>query len=149
MNSKDFGEIRKLLGRQFHLCISYDNLINPKWSLYRNYIDSKVYFSEDNEVIMSSETNTIDELYEYAKKHNRIDEHFFIGKMFVIIASILFISMIINEAFFHNEMLTGFILGGDIMIICYSSISHIIWNNNYKVEMLELKENYDRRFKND
>lgn len=135
-------KIRKLLGDKFHLCISYENsLDDPKWSLYRNYVDSKVYFSNDNKIIMSSETNTIDDLYEYAKEHHQIDEHFIMSKSNVIIAWIFMLITIINIILFKNDTLRGFIFGVDIMIIFYSILSHIIWNKNWKVRMLELREN--------
>lgn len=40
VNNKE-RKIRKLIGDKFHLCISYENgLDDPKWSLYRNYVDS-------------------------------------------------------------------------------------------------------------
>lgn len=135
-------KIRKLLGDKFHLCISYENsLDDPKWSLYRNYVDSKVYFSNDNKIIMSSETNTIDDLYEYAKEHHQIDEHFIMSKSNVIIAWIFMLITIINIILFKNDILRGFIFGVDIMIIFYSILSYIIWNKNWKVRMLELREN--------
>lgn len=142
MNNKE-RKIRELLGDRFHLCISYeDGIDNPKWSLFRNYDDSKVYFSNDNEVIMSSETNTIDELYEYAKKHHKIDEHLSISKLNVIVAWIGMIVMTINFIFFKNEALRGFVLGIDFMIIIHCVVSHNIWNKNWKVRMMELRENF-------
>ena len=139
------SEIRKLLGDRFHLCVSYeDGFDNPKWILFRNYDDSKVYFSNDNGVIMSSETNTIDELYEYAKSHHQIDEHFSIGRLNIIMAWVCMILMIINIILFKNETLRGLLIGIDLMIIIYSIVSHHIWNKNWKVRMLELRENFLR-----
>lgn len=139
---------RKLLGNRFHLCTSYDeNFEIKEWHLYRNYDDSKVYFSSDNEEIMSNETNTLEELYEFAKKHHQIDEHFTIGKMNIFIAWLLMILTIINIIFIKNETLRGFIYGGDFMIILYSIVAHRIYIKNSDVRMLELKEYFIRHEK--
>lgn len=138
---KEF-EIRKLLGNEYHLSISYnEGLENPRWVLFRKYTDTKVYFSEDNEPIMSSEKNSINELYQYAKKHHKIDEHSFILKLNIIVAWVVLILMIINFLFFKNEIFRGLLLGIDLTIIFYSIVSHIIWEKNWKVSKEEWKEN--------
>lgn len=141
MDSKE-RKIRKLLGNGYHLHISYENdLDNPEWILYREYADSKVYFSKDNEAIMSSKTNTIADLYEYAKKHHQMDEHSIMNKLNTIIAWIVMVISIVNFIALNNKILVGFILGIDTMLILYTILSHIIWSKNWNVRMLELKEN--------
>lgn len=141
MDSKE-RKIRKLLGNGYHLHISYENYLdNPEWILYRKYADSKVYFSKDNEAIMSSKTNTIADLYEYAKKHHQIDEHSIMNKLNTIIAWIVMVISIVNFIALNNKILGGFILGIDTMLILYTILSHIIWSKNWNVRMLELEEN--------
>jgi len=138
-------KIRKLLGTKFHLFTHYRaDLEEPvEWALYRKYDDTKIFFSELNEAIMTSEKNTFDELYEFAKKHHEIDEHMFMSSLNVIIAWFTAIIVIINMIFFQNETLRGFLIGIDFMIIIYGMISHTIWNKNWYVRMNEIKGYHD------
>lgn len=136
------NKIRKLLGNEYHLSIHYkSDMNNYRWVLFKKYDDTKIYFSEDNEPIMSSETNTIDELYEYAKKHHKIDEHFTILKSSIFVACINLFVIVINIIFFNNQFIRGFIWGVDFVIILNSIILHIIWEHNWKVRQEILKEN--------
>ena len=143
------SEIRALLGNDYHLSVKYSIFESKiqEWKLYRNYNDTKVYFSPDNKLIMSNETNTIDDLYNFAKKHHKIDEHLYMSKFNIIIAFICMGLVILNIVFFNNDVLRGFIFGIDFMIIISSLLSHNIWNKNLKVNMLELQENFEKSCK--
>ena len=143
---KSIEEIRKLLGNDYHLSVKYSVFESKiqEWKLYRNYNDTRVYFSPDNKLIMSNETNTIDDLYNFAKKHHKIDEHLYMSKFNIIIAWLCLLLVILNIVFFKNDIIRGFILGIDFMIIVSSLVSHNIWNKNWKVNMLELQENLEK-----
>ena len=143
---KEIKKIRKLLGNDYHLGIKYSAFESKiqEWKLYKNYNDTRVYFSPDNKAIMSNETNTIDDLYNFAKKHHKIDEHLYMSKFNIIIAWLCLLLVILNIVFFKNDIIRGFIFGIDFMIIVSSLVSHNIWNKNWKVNMLELQENLEK-----
>lgn len=141
--SNKINEIRKLLGNEYHL---YEGVsINGiKWILYRRYLDSKVYFSNDNEAIMSSETNTIDDLYKFAKDHHKVDEIEVELTIDSIIAFLLMILQIINFAVLKNDYIKGLILGSDLMIIISCLTKLIIVEKNNKKELNEIREQFKR-----
>lgn len=140
MNEKE-NKIRKLLGNEYHLCTHYDEDLNLKyWVLHRHYKDPKIYFSDLNKPIMTSDNSTIDDLYEFAKKHHKID----VTKSILMVNTIIcFFSMIVltlNIIFFNNDFIRYFILGMDIAIIIIDIVIYKARNHNFDVDMLELKE---------
>ena len=148
MTNKEERKIRKLLGNRFHLCIKYnENLEIDEWHLFRNYDDSKIYFSEDNNEIMSNETNTIEDLMEFAKKHHKIDEHKVIQELIIVIAYFTVIFAILNCFLWKNVIISTTIMAIDLTIILISVVGAIIWDKNWKVDMMELDENYKKRMK--
>lgn len=146
---KKINKIRSLLGNDYHLSVTYSIFESKihEWQLYKNYNDARVYFSPDNKLIMSNETNTIDDLYNFAKKHHKIDEHLYMRIFNIIIAWLCLLLMILNTVFFENDIIRGFTFGIEFMIIVSSLVSHNIWNKNLKVNMLELQENYRKNIK--
>ena len=138
------NKIRKLLGDKYHLSEHILEDGSEEWVLFKRYDEPKIYFSKDNTSIMSSETNTIEELYEFAKKHHEIDEHQTMGIVNIVVAWIALIILIINMFVFKNNSIRWFIVGINFCVIIYSFISHIIWNKNWKVKMLEIKERLNK-----
>ncbi len=139
----DFLKIRKMLRNDYHLCVEHKEDGKIGWSLYRNYIDSRVYFSKDNKAILTSKTNTYEELYKYAKEHRKYDLDRMLGITMIIVSCILVILSIVN-IFIGNICLRGFLFGANTIIIAVSIISFNVFNKNSNVEFLELKENLER-----
>lgn len=146
-----FGEIekiRRILGNDYHLGITWgevDNIVN--WALYRKYLDSKVYFSKDNEPIMTSDNYQLEDLYNYAKSHRKINIPKEFSKICTILAIIAFIIIILNIIFFKNRYLTFFIFGFDVCFLILDMIVFILDQENFKVKMLELDELFLRDLK--
>lgn len=146
--NKEIRKIRKLLGDRFHLCVKYDDNVEPsEWHLFRRYGDAKVYFSKDNGEIMSSETNTLEDLMEFAKKHHKIDEHKAICELIIGIIYIAFIVIMLNIFLWNSNVIRVIVLTIDLICIIINIFSHIIWNKNWKVDMYELDENYKQTLK--
>ncbi len=143
-------KIIKLLGSDYRLSLKYDGSI--KWILFKKYIDSEIYFSEDNKPIMSSKQNSLNELLDFAKKHHKWN---YCNFAFPTILSSLLLLLIfehINILVFKNKYLDG-VFGG-INLGC--AIGLLIYNairiHNDKIELLEIDECYKRsinRGKND
>lgn len=135
------SEIRRLLGNDYHLGVSHVQE-SLKWVLFKNYADSKVYFSKDNEAIMSSQTNTEEELYEFAKTHSKKDYNTIGNK--VIAVSLIFIYFISILNLFIGGKLSQFILTSDFWLLTWLLVNSKIYNHNWKITMLELNENWQR-----
>lgn len=76
---KKIEKIRKNLGNDFHLGMKVDldneeNWYITEWKLFEEYDNPEVYFSKDNTPLMDSESNTLDELYDFSKKVKKYDE---------------------------------------------------------------------------
>ena len=140
MMSEKESKIRKLLGNEYHLCSHYEGLNLEKWYLFKKYKNPKIYFNDINKPVMTSESNTIDDLYEFAKKHHKID----VTKSILMVNTIIcFVSMIVlalNIIFFNNDFIRYFILGIDIAIIIIDIVIYKVNNHNFDVDMLEYKE---------
>ena len=140
MMSEKESKIRKLLGNEYNLCSHYEGLNLEKWYLFKKYKNPQIYFSDINKPIMTSENNTIDDLYEFAKKHHKID----VTKSILMVNTIIcFVSMIVlalNIIFFNNDFIRYFILGIDIAIIIIDIVIYKASNHNFDVDMLEYKE---------
>lgn len=141
---KNEKEIRKLLGRDYHLSIETDGR-ELKWILFKNYKDTAIYFSEDNKAIMSSEKNTEEELYEFAKKHHRLDYRKVEDQVIGISLTCVLIISIIN--IFMDGIFSQFVLTSELWLLVWMFVNHRIFNNNWKIDMLELSESFERRKK--
>ena len=144
--NKEFNKIRKLLGNEYHLYESI-SINGIKWVLYKKYEDSKVYFSKDNEPIMSSDTHTLEQLKEFVKKHKRINYELVESIVFVIISIINLIIIFMNSIFIKNEFLRGITSGISYSVIVSCLIHIIILSKNNKVDELEHKELIRRELK--
>lgn len=140
MMSEKESKIRKFLGNEYHLCSHYEGLNLEKWYLFKNYKNPKIYFSDINKPIMTSENNTIDDLYEFAKKHHKIDVTKSILMVNTIICFVSMIVLVLNIIFFNNDFIRYFILGIDIAIIIIDIVIYKASNHNFDVDMLEYKE---------
>lgn len=139
MTLKESKKVRKLLGNKFHLCEKGDN----EWLLFRRYENGdKIYFSEDNKAIMTSETYTYADLLEFAKKHKKIDVSKTITSGSVFYAWIWFFINLINLFFIHSDILTIITITTVYTVIFVDVVNHIIYMKNSKVDLLELEENF-------
>jgi hypothetical protein len=134
------NKIRKLLGNKYHLSISYEpDMEHYHWVLFKKYDDPFIYYCDANKEIMSSDKNTEDELYEFAKAHHEIDEHRFMSILNIIMTWIAFILMIVN-IFIKDTTIRGFAYGIDFMVVIYVVISYKIQMKNIKVKWLNKTE---------
>lgn len=143
--NKEFNKIRKLLGNEYHLYESI-SINGIKWVLYKRYKDSKVYFSKDNEPIMSSDTHTLEQLKEYAKTHHKVDFGVIISKIYIIIATINLISMVLNSFIIKSKFINGLNNGISLIIIISCLVDYYVLNKNYKVDHLENIEMFRKEF---
>lgn len=141
---KKLGELRKYTKDKYFLCIS-NYLEKNEWTLYRRYVDQDVYFSKDNKPIMTSETNTIEELEEYLKKHYEPSFWDVVNKFSLYIMAVLWILYIaILIIFKESTYFSGFLLGGLVINLVYLVISARLMQRHYDVVFLELKEESDK-----
>lgn len=137
-------KIRKILGDEYHLS-AFVGLEEVKyWVLYKKYRDSKIYYSEDNKAIMASDNNSLDELYDFAKKHHKIDEHIVLNLVDVVIALITLVLVVVNGFFIKSELLRGVFLGVDLLMWINVVVGHVIYKKNQKVDFLETIEYIER-----
>lgn len=137
-------KIRKILGDEYHLS-AFVGLEEVKyWVLYKKYRDSKIYYSEDNKPIMASDNNSLDELYDFAKKHHKIDEHIVLNLVDVVIALITLVLVVVNGFFIKSELLRGVFLGVDLLMWINVVVGHIIYKKNQEVDFLETIEYIER-----
>lgn len=135
-------QIRKLLGDYYHLGIEYKDNNIIKWSLYKKYKDLNIYFSKENQPIMTSENNTEEELFEFAKLHHRKDYNKQGSKIIRISLIVVLVISIIN--IFFNGKFTQFVLVSVLWLIIWMISNNNVFNTNWKVDMLELKERWER-----
>lgn len=72
--SKEVEKLIKIQGAidkdLFHLTVEMDLENEYKWKLFLFHPNSEYYFSKYNRCILSSKTDTIEDLFEYLNKHN-------------------------------------------------------------------------------
>ena len=133
-------KIRKILGDEYNLA-ALKGLEEVKyWVLYKKYRDPKMYFSEDNKAIMASDNNSLDELYDFAKKHHKINEHIILNLVNVVIALITLVLVVVNAAFIKSELLREILLGVDLLMWINVVVGHVIYKKNQRVDYLETIE---------
>ena len=137
-------EIRKLLGNRYHLYVGMEE-DKIEWRLFKRYENGdNIYYSADNKAIMTSETHTEEELYQFAKSHRKIDLHKSNLKLRMIIFVIIFILCFINFFVKDNFIIDTIVFTADAILLIWMICEHIIYTKNWKVDMLELKENFKR-----
>lgn len=137
---KNEEKIRKMLGKNYHLMVSSDE----KWSLFRKYDDWDKYISPNNKAIMTSETNTEDELLKFAKEHKRYDE----SKIRCIVRNlILFAAVILSfmNCWLSSELIRGIALGIDIAIIIVAVAELLVSEHNFKITKKEFNREFGYR----
>ena len=138
--------VRRLLGRYYHLCEHYGNG-NDYWVLYRNYRDPKVYYSKDNKPIMTSTKNTRKELEEFALKHHKIDSEYALNYILTFMLTIvLFIASILQ---LFNIDIGLYVLVVLITILLIYIINNFIIIHNREVDFRELSEIFGENFKDE
>ena len=118
-----------------------NNLIET-WKLFEKHDD---WMIDDSEAIMTSEENTIEELYKFVKEHREVDLESVLAKSTPIIFLIITIIAIIN-IFIHDTLLRGVILGADLIGIIYILIRYEVSEKNFKFRMKKLDEYWNKKF---
>lgn len=137
---KNERKIRKMLGKNYHLSVSSDG----KWSLFRKYDDWDKYISPNNKAIMTSKTNTEDELLKFAEDHKRYDE----SKIRCIVRSlILFVAVILSfmNCWLSSELIFGIVWGINISIIIINVAELIVAEHNFKITKKEFNRDLGYR----
>lgn len=144
---KKINKIRKMLGDRYHLSVESNGVEIINWVLFKNYSNGDpIYWSKDNRSIMRSEENTLEDLYKFAKTHQKLDLDKVILRVSLWILTVALIICIINF-YFHSNILRTIIWTIDAMVILIDAVVHIVFNKNFKVDMRELNENWIRRMK--
>lgn len=119
------------------------------WSLYRKYIDLDVFLSEDNKAIMTSETNTIEELEKYLKEHCEKEMLDVISIANIIILIIIWLIQIgdLLEFGSRSEFVNGILFGGLAVNLSYLIIATILDQRHYDLIFKELHEEQMKIYK--
>lgn len=140
------NKVWKLLdNKKYHLCMNYKENGEYDFYLFNYYEDSEIYYSELNKPIMTSETHTIEDLEEFAKKHYMYDLHKVHTITNLIMLWIVCILSIIN--IFIKFLPSGFIVLCDLILIIDCIVNHIFWNINFNKEMTLMKERFEENMK--
>ena len=135
---KNEFKIRKWLGDNYHLHISISgtNWEDESWKLFRKYPG---YLTDDSKPIMTSETNTDEELYKFAKKHRRFETNPTKNGLLVILAFFAMLIPFIN-IFLNNDYLKMFFYGTQVMIWFIALPTFILIEHNITVDEKETLE---------
>lgn len=142
---QDMWKIRRLIDdRYYHLSEEAkwdenDKLIET-WKLFEKH---DYWLTDGSKPIMTSETNTYEDLYKFVKKNRTIDLDRVLGISTMIILEINLIISIIN-CYLNNAMLRGFILGIDLICIIFVLIRWEVSEKNWKFRMKKLDERWER-----
>lgn len=137
---KNERKIREMLGKNYHLLVSSEG----EWFLYRKYDDWDKYTSPNNKAIMTSETNTEDELLKFAKEHKRYDE----SKIRCIVRNlILFVAVILSfmNCWLSSELIFGIVWGIDITIVVIVVAELLVTEHNFKITKKEFNREFGYR----
>ena len=64
----------KINKNKFHLFVKTNMEDLTEWELYQNFAEYDMYVSRDNHAILSSRTDTFEDLEKYLKNHNGINK---------------------------------------------------------------------------
>ncbi len=137
---KNETKIRNWLGDRYHLNVtltySANSLKKLNWTLFKKYRG----FEEDgSKPIMTSEANTEEELFEFAKKHRKYDEGKAVGITGVLLSFVAAFFPILG-IIFENDNIKFVTLGIDIAVIIIFIIKCVISELNFEVAKLEFLE---------
>lgn len=102
------------------------------------------YISPNNKAIMTSKTNTEDELLKFAEDHKRYDE----SKIRCIVRSlILFVAVILSfmNCWLSSELIFGIVWGINISIIIINVAELIVAEHNFKITKKEFNRDLGYR----
>ena len=141
MKNKDEWKIRRWLGDRYHLnteiTFEEDKTKVESWKLFRVYPG---WMKDNSDAIMTSETHTDKELFEFAKKYRKYDLSIVGGNTMAIVAWLNLILVFFNALLFRKVFIRGFIYGIDFTIIVVSLAKIIYLKKNEKVEDNEFEE---------
>lgn len=143
---KLLNKSRKYLDKKYHLfeeCTASEEgkVEIVSWKLF---IKGPEYPFDSSETILSSENNTVEELFDFAKSHRELD--WFKTRRFIrLIILCIMLALALANQFIHNDFIRTFVLISDFYIIWDIFLDFLIWNHNWKIEMRELEESYLRR----
>lgn len=133
-------KIRKLLGRNYHLCIIDTT---GEWKLFKKYPVWEMYLNENNKPIMTSEDSTEEDLYNFAKKHKKYDIGIVVSRIGTLTIEITLILKVLTKILFKmnlSSLFLGLVLGEFIIFVIFE-----VFNiHNLQVESLELEEDFER-----
>lgn len=147
-NKIDMMKVRMMLdNKHYHLFeeIKWDenhNLIET-WKLFEKHDN---WMIDNSEAIMTSEENTIEELYKFVKEHREVDLESVLAKSTTIIFLIITIIAIIN-IFIKDTLLRGVILGVNLTCVIFSLIRYEVSEKNFKFRMKKFDEYWNKKFK--
>ncbi len=146
-NIDKYNKIRKLLGKDYHLCIgirlSLDDGLEITWSLYKYYDDIDLYVSKDNKFIMTSETHTFEQLYDFAKNHHKIDIYKTTNIVMLCFVSFALVLSTIN-LFLANSIIRAIVYTIDFTVVVEAFILSIVQSKNYKVDIRNSMEKFKK-----
>lgn len=136
--NKKLDKVRKLLdNKRYHLHEQYSLDKNEEiyWSLYRIY---KGWYTDGSEPIMTSDKNTINELYKFAKKHHIPDLE---KSLFNTSFAVLFFAIVLNivNYFVKMSFLNGVVYGIDLVCMLTFYVRIRISNKELNELILESK----------
>lgn len=133
-------KIRTWLGDRYHLnteiTFKEDKTSIEKWKLFRKY---EGWMHDNSDAIMTSETNTEEELFKFAKEHRKYNLSIVGSKTMSVVALFNLILVFLN-IWFKTNFIHGFVWGVDFVIIIVSIVKLIFLKKNSKVSDLEFKE---------
>ncbi len=139
---KNETKIREWLGNDYHLTITI-GVGEPKWKLFEKY---EGWMHDGSGAIMTSETNTDEELYEFARKHRKYNISHSIGIANIIITFIAMVFIFIG-IFINNDRLKAACLGMDLAVIIISLVKMNCIEHNHKIDILKFYERIERTYK--
>lgn len=147
-NKIDMMKVRMMLdNKHYHLYEKHEwdenqNLIET-WELFEKHNN---WMIDNSEAIMTSEENTIEELYKFVKEHREVDLESVLAKSTTIILLINFVISIIN-IFLRDTQLRGVILGVNLICVIFSFIRYEVSEKNFKFKMKKYDEYWNKKFK--
>lgn len=146
-NKDKYNKIRKLLGKDYHLCtgirLSSDDELEISWSLCKYYDDIDLYVSKDNKPIMTSKTHTSKQLYDFAKKHHKIDIYKTTNIVMLCFASFALVLSTIN-LFLSNSIIRAIVCTINFTALVEVFILSIVQSKNCQVDIRNSIENFKK-----
>ncbi len=144
---KNENKIREYLGDKYHLNVTLggDQLEKISWKLFKKY---EGWMNDGSKPIMTSDINTDEELFDFAKKHRRYNEGKIIGITNVWI-SLIALLLVVLGIILKNRNIQCIGQGMNIAAIISCTIKYIISEYNFKVSKMEFVEQLVRDLKKD